>query len=225
MARRNPAGSGPGRGSPRSRTAARPGERSQRERRSPTAPSSPASPDFVEEDTEGLDAEPVRPQRPTGGVTWRLVVLVVTVLGVALLLAQSLRIYFQQAQEIADVRADIARAEAEIAEQRDELERWQDPEYVRSQARSRLGWVMPGEIGYRVIGADGQPIDGSETLGDEEEVPTGPWYERMWRSVEVADMPVEPEESEGPDAAPTSSPTPDDHIIGTESPAPSDDNS
>lgn len=168
-----------------------------------------------------MDPEPVRQHRPAGGATWRLVVLVVAVLGVAILLAQSLRIYFQQAQEIAEVRAEIAKAESEIAEQRDELERWQDPEYVRSQARTRLGWVMPGEVGYRVVGPDGEPIDGSERLGDEEDEPTGPWHERMWRSVQVADAPAEAEESGDPSSQPSQSPTPDDRVIGLETPSPS----
>ena len=35
-----------------------------------------------------------------------------------------------------------------------------DPDYVRTQARERLGWVVPGETGYRVVGADGKPLGG-----------------------------------------------------------------
>ncbi|SDL41537.1 FtsB family cell division protein [Tessaracoccus oleiagri] len=165
-----------------------------------------------EEDTTGIRPEPAVVVRPrAGGITWRLIVLVVVVLGVAIVLAQSLRIYFLQSQELAEVRAQIAKTEAEIADQRDQLERWNDPAYVRSQARVRLGWVMPGEVGYRVIGPDGKPLDGSETVGDMADEPTGPWYERMWTSVQVADEPA-PE--------PLPSPKPDERVIGVETPSP-----
>lgn len=205
MANRHPAGSGPGRGTPRSRTAARPGERAHRERR----PSNAVAP----EEPEGLEPEPRGHRAGPGGYTWRVVVLGLALLGVVIVLAQSLRIYFVQAGQLAEVRAQIAQTEQEIAQQRDELERWQDPAYVKSQARVRLGWVMPGEVGYRVIGPDGKPIDGSETVDDMVEDISGPWYERMWTSVAVADEP-EPEPVETPGA--------DERVIGveTESPTP-----
>lgn len=206
---RSPAGRGPGRGTPRSRTTARPGERTHRDRRGARV-----EPD----DAVEVEAEPTLPPRPRGGgITWRLVVLGVVFLGLALVLAQSLRIYFVQAGQLAELRAEIAATEAEILDQRDQLERWKDPDYVRSQARVRLGWVMPGEVGYRVIGADGLPIDGSETVGEtDQDEPTGPWYERMITTIQVADAPApEPEAEHEPD------PEPDDRIIGTESPSPS----
>ena len=133
------------------------------------------------------------------------------------MLAQSLRIYFVQAGQLAEVRAEIAATQAEIADQLDQLERWQDPEYVRSQARVRLGWVMPGEVGYRVIGADGRPVDGSETVGEAEDEITGEWYERMWTTVALADEPL-------PLPEPEPDPAEDDRVIGIESPSPSPTN-
>lgn len=207
MAKRNPAGSGPGRGTPRSRTTSRPGERASR--RSNTQP-------LPKEEAEDLDPQAVaaRPLRPrAGAITWRLLVLVVVLLGLAIVLGQSLRIYFIQAGQLADVREQIAVTQEEIAEQKDQLERWKDPEYVKSQARVRLGWVMPGEVGYRVIGADGQPIDGSETVGSTKPGElSGPWFERMWKSVEIADEPLPAENATDPA---------DDRVIGIESPSPS----
>jgi len=142
------------------------------------------------------------------GITWRLVVLAAAVLGTMILLGQSLRIYFVQAGQIAEERERIAATKKAIAEQKDEVERWKDPEYVRAQARVRLGWVMPGETGYRVIGPDGNPIDGSETVGALVEAPKGPWYEQMWTSVQVADEPAEDPDSKRP--------TDDDKVIGLE---------
>lgn len=139
--------------------------------------------------------------------------LVVAVLGVGIVLAQSLRIYFVQSAEIARTREEIAHSKELIAKQKDELARWEDPEYVRSQARVRLGWVMPGEIGYRVIGADGKPIDGSESVAQSAEETAGPWFDRMWTSVKVADEPVPtpaPSAKSGPDVIIGASPSPSD---------------
>lgn len=143
------------------------------------------------------------------GITWRLVVLTAAVLGTMILLGQSLRIYFIQAGQIAEERERIAATKKTIAQQKDEVERWKDPEYVRAQARVRLGWVMPGETGYRVIGPDGKPVDGSETVGALVEAPKGPWYEQMWTSVQVADAPAEDPDSKRP--------ADDDKVIGLES--------
>lgn len=203
MAIRNPAGSGPGRGTPRTRTTARSGERAHRERRSTPV---------YNENNVGVEADPPRPS--TGGITWRLIVLAVAFFGIAIVLAQSLRIYFLQAADVAKVRAEIAATQEEISRQKEEISRWQSPDYVRSQARVRLGWVLPGEVGYRVIGPDGKPLDGDSIIQQETEDP-GPWYQRMWDSVALADQP-EPEVS----AAQTPRPATDDRVIRLETELP-----
>ncbi|MFT3888974.1 MAG: septum formation initiator family protein [Arachnia sp.] len=128
--------------------------------------------------------------------TWRLVVLLVVIAGIAVVLANSLRVYFSQAEELATVKAQIAAEKDAIADLSDQLERWNDPAYVRSVARSRLGWVMPGEVGYRVLGADGKPLEGAALELEPEEEPKL-WWEKMWGSVQVADAPAE-EEAETP---------------------------
>lgn len=124
--------------------------------------------------------------------TWRLVVLLAVIAGIGLVLANSLRVYFAQSSEIAAVRAEIATEQEKIAEMQDQLARWDDPEYVRSVARVRLGWVMPGETGYRVIDADGNPLEGATMEAPEAEL-QGEWYEKMWTSVKLADTPAEQE--------------------------------
>lgn len=141
--------------------------------------------------------------------TWRLAVLLVVVAGLALVLAHSLRVYFAQSQEIAAVRVDIAAKQEQIADLEDKLNRWEDPQYVRSVARVRLGWVMPGEVGYRVIGADGQPLDGA-TIDTGDATETGLWWERMWGSVAAADMPAEePAPAADPDRTVAPEPEPE----------------
>lgn len=159
------------------------------------------------------------PSRMVGGralgVTWRLLLLGVVVAVIAVTLAQSLRVYFAQRQEIAQYRAEIQGTLDHISELEDQLERWNDPNFVRAEARTRLGWVMPGEVGYRVIGADGQTLGGdSDVLASEGDIPTGEWWERVWGSVVVADQPL-------PVATPSPTPIPDltDEPLATPTPS------
>ena len=102
-----------------------------------------------------------------------------------------MRIYLDQRSDMAQARADISERQAAIAKLEDELARWNDPEYIKTQARERLGWVLPGEVGYRVIGADGKVVSGEvgsiKGAGDPE---NQAWYERVWSSVQAADQPV-----------------------------------
>ena len=109
----------------------------------------------------------------------------------AITYANSLRIYFDQQMQIAALRAENDAHQRSIDKLTDEIKRWNDPEYVRAQARSRLGWVVPGEVGYKVIGPDGKPIGG----GVELETGTTPeqreaWWEKLWLSAKAADDPV-----------------------------------
>ena len=109
----------------------------------------------------------------------------------AVTLAQSLRVYFAQAKEMALLQQQIAQSRQEIATLDDQLARWKDPAFVKAEARTRLGWVVPGETGYRVIGADGKPIGGDSTVLSPSKPSTGMWWQQMWGSVGVADAPAE----------------------------------
>jgi hypothetical protein len=64
---------------------------------------------------------------------------------------------------------------------------------VRTQARERLGWVVPGETGYTVVGADGKPLGGGAKITAEtasEESAHDSWWSKLWGSVEAADRPA-----------------------------------
>ncbi|HNV11489.1 MAG TPA: septum formation initiator family protein [Propionibacteriaceae bacterium] len=107
---------------------------------------------------------------------------------------QSGRVYYKQERDIAVVTQQIAEHEDAIASLNDEIVRWQDDSYVKAQARSRLGWVVPGETGYVVIGADGKPLGGgteiqtSGALPSDEHLTT--WWERLSGSLVTADDPA-----------------------------------
>jgi hypothetical protein len=80
-----------------------------------------------------------------------------------LTLAPSLQLLFEQRRDIADYQALVEQAKAELEGMKEERLRWDDEVYVRSQARDRLYFVMPGEVSFLVMDAEG--IDVSDTSG------------------------------------------------------------
>jgi len=79
-----------------------------------------------------------------------MLIMGLTLLGV-LILAPQLQILIEQRQQIADLRSVGASTQAELDDLTSQRARWDDPAYVRAQARDRLYYVMPGEISYLVI--------------------------------------------------------------------------
>lgn len=78
-------------------------------------------------------------------------------------LAGNAKTWFLQQQRLMDFQSQVNAAKQDVADMQVERERWDDPVYVRSQARDRLYYVMPGEVSYLVMDADG--IDTSDTSG------------------------------------------------------------
>jgi Septum formation initiator len=104
--------------------------------------------------------------------------------------AYPLRAWYDQHTRRSALEHESAQLTESIDELETELRLWDDPAYVRAEARERLNFVMPGEIGYVVVDESGaaQPVTTAEgipvTAG-------GPWYSRLWASLEAADVPVE----------------------------------
>ena len=181
-------GSGPGRGK------ARPARGTARAA-SASAPS--ALPASAEPGGSGAGSSPIGPSRRgsrlRSSLTTRAIALVVVLLILTISYASSLRIYFAQAHEIASTKAEIAERQQRIADLQGGLARWNDPEYVRTQARARLGWVVPGETGYQVVDADGNPLGGGAAIGSAGSTASEPqdaWWAKLWGSVEAADKPA-----------------------------------
>lgn len=91
--------------------------------------------------------------------------IAVIVLG-TFVISQDVQIYLDQRRQIVEMEQSIALAEEAVSEMQAERDRWQDPVYIRSQARDRLYYVLPGEVSYLVMNADGMDFsDTSGTLG------------------------------------------------------------
>jgi cell division protein FtsB len=119
-----------------------------------------------------------------------ILVAVIAVLVVSY--ASSMRAYLQQRSHINELKTSIAQHEANIDALETEKERWDDPAYVAAQARERLGYVMPGEKAYLVLGEDGKPLEPASELQDPRTVITTsstPWWSDGWASVELAGNP------------------------------------
>lgn len=89
-------------------------------------------------------------RRPGGGT---ILLLVVVVIAVAIL-SPTINQLIQQQQRIRDLQQGIADTSAQITELHTERARWDDPAYVKQQARGRLLLVEPGDTTYVVVDRD-----------------------------------------------------------------------
>ena len=81
-------------------------------------------------------------------------------------LAPQAQTWYQQRQQIADLQTQVQQAKQDLANMKVERKRWSDPVYIRSQARDRLYYVLPGEVSYLVMDANGlSSSDVSGTVG------------------------------------------------------------
>ena len=141
---------------------------------------------------EAVAAARAAAERPRSRLTGRAAVLVLVLAVLTVSYASSLRAYLQQRSHINDLKASIAQHEADIDALEAEKERWDDPAYVAQQARERLGYVMPGEKTYLVLGEDGKPLEPASELQDPATVistTSTPWWSDAWASVELAGNP------------------------------------
>ncbi|MEL4505352.1 septum formation initiator family protein [Luteococcus sp. H138] len=205
-----PTHNGPGRGTPRTRAVASARNRT----RTPRQTQRVEAPDGV----SPLAAAGALPRRIRGvGFTRRAIALLVVCAVLLLSVASSLRVYLRQERELATAQQQIAERTQANAQLADEIERWQNPDFVKAQARERLGWVVPGEVGYRVIDANGQPVGGGVSIGSVRSLPEGEhataWWDRMAGSLAAADEPLvapgssEPVVTASPEPSSTLTPT------------------
>ncbi|MGL5406589.1 MAG: FtsB family cell division protein [Propionibacteriaceae bacterium] len=158
----------------------------------------------------------------TLSATRRIVILVVALAVLVLSFAPSVWRYYQQRQQIAQQRKELLLSQERIANQQDRIARWEDPDYVKAQARERLGWVVPGETGWVVIGADGRPVDGSSAITANRGLQTAstlPWWQQMWDSVVAADQIPSKSEQAVPRPTPSRIEGPDPSLSPTSKPS------
>jgi cell division protein FtsB len=113
----------------------------------------------------------------------RPLALIAIIFVFTLTLAPPIKNYFTQRAQINSLKSQVATDQTALEAARAELDLWRDPNYIKSQARERLHFVMPGERQYIVTGTD---IDKSQpqTTNVVSQLPEGaPWYARLIASV------------------------------------------
>ena len=111
----------------------------------------------------------------------------------------SLRAWWSARSDIQATEARKVMIQNDIADLENEKGRYDDPAFIKAQARQRFGWVMPGEVGYRVIGADGAVRGDVPTLDAPPAATSDEWYDTLWGSVATAGKP-EADVAPAPDA-------------------------
>ena len=119
-------------------------------------------------------------------LTSRAVILLTVLALLVATLAMPIREYLQQRATITALQNEYTSGQQRVASLQAQARRWNDPSYLQAQARARLHFVFPGEIGYVVLSP--QAIKRARST----KVPTAPvvvspWYDTLWSSVQQAD--------------------------------------
>ncbi len=106
----------------------------------------------------------------------------------AVLLAPALRSYLAQQQQISALRHQVSQQRVQVSELEAERSAWDDPAYVKAQARDRLKFVMPGERAYTVIDPRPEtsrtpsPVRAAASTARSDRS----WFGDVWRSTQIA---------------------------------------
>jgi cell division protein FtsB len=205
--RRLPSGQGPARGAVRPSAGPRPASQRGRPRR-PVERTSRGEPlprpasrsHLVVEDTRASSAyrprtglrraagpaRRIRAPRLPRRISARTATLVLLLLALVFAYAYPVRVYLAQQAEIDRLEQAQSDQRRRIQQLTEQLKKWDDEQYVVSQARRRLHYVREGELFY-VVGTDtpadgGAPADGSDAS----------WLRQLWSSVQAVDNPPVP---------------------------------
>ena len=151
-------------------------------------------------------ATPVAAHSFSGHFITFAIVLVI----IALSVYTPLTSFIRQQNEINDAKASIAALQAEQDSLNAQVSWWQDDNYVKQQARSRLFYVQPGETPYLVVGVDSTSELADDTSAAAKTAPEDSWTTKLWGSLQLAaeDTSVSspsPDTSSSPSASPSAS--------------------
>ena len=92
--------------------------------------------------------------------------IILVIVAGTFLISSDVQAFLNQRRQIAEMEVSIQQAEQAVEDMQAERDRWQDPVYIRSQARDRLYYVLPGEVSYLVMDTEGLDLtDTSKTVG------------------------------------------------------------
>ncbi|GLY01080.1 MULTISPECIES: septum formation initiator family protein [Actinoplanes] len=131
----------------------------------------------------GMAAKRTDAPRPSA-LTGRATILIAVFVALALAYTYPLRVYLEQESKIAAMERENDDKRADIAATAKELDKWDDPEYVRIQAREKFYYVRPGETPLLVY----YDAEGAAREAEQNAPAAAPdrWYDTLWSSVQAA---------------------------------------
>jgi cell division protein FtsB len=124
-----------------------------------------------------------QPRRLTGRAT----VLVAVLIALALAYTYPIRVYLNQQSDIAEMESAQAVQREKIKELQDQATLWKDPNYIKTQARSRFFMVLPGEeLLILLSDPDGAARDAGLPPPGATPPEPDPWYDTLWSSIGAA---------------------------------------
>lgn len=167
------------------KTAPAPGKAKAGWRRAGSAPSTP--PAARQTSPRGIsDAETYSPASTRLA---RFVTLLTVGFTVFLVVFSPLRSWMHQQEQSRELAAQISQVKVQNEALEQEIERYQDPDYIARQARERLGYVRPGEVTYIVVdppGASAPPYSKGWMGKDTNDLP---WFTQVVEGIKTASIP------------------------------------
>lgn len=118
-------------------------------------------------------------------VRWLSFILLLGV--VMVLLVPKLYVWMKQEEELRAITIQVQLAQQRNAQMQEKLELWNDPEFIASQARERLGYVKPGETQYTVVDPGEGYQDLAQVAAAPVQGPARPWLQVVAILLEEAD--------------------------------------
>jgi len=113
----------------------------------------------------------------------RILALSAILFFLALTIAPPVKHYFTQRAQISALKSQLSADQTALQKAQKELLLWQDPEYIKSQARERLHFVMPGERQYIVTEGETDAAQSGTTKIASSLADGQPWYSRLIASI------------------------------------------
>jgi cell division protein FtsB len=113
----------------------------------------------------------------------RLLALIALVFVFTLTIAPPVKNYFTQRAQINALKSQLSADNSALQKAREELLLWRDPEYIKTQARERLHFVLPGERQYIVVEGKNTEAQNGTTKIASALVDGQPWYARLIASI------------------------------------------
>ncbi|MFF7632514.1 septum formation initiator family protein [Kitasatospora sp. NPDC008050] len=125
--------------------------------------------------------------------TSRATVLVLVLCSLVAILAYPTRQFMNQRAQINDQRVKAEQARQQVEQLRTEWARWQDPMFVKAQARERLHYALPGETPFVSVDPTPSATPTQPAAGGSPQAAAKaakPWYAAVWDSVDAAAVPA-----------------------------------